>query len=117
MLVWYLGVQAERRVAVCRKIIKFVTFPDCMISRVHPHALIDIFCHKCFKPFLSMENFSERTTAIASVRLYECFIVYTRRAQNLEPGGHGIFFFTGATNIFRNIAIPFLTFKSIYQLT
>ena len=36
MLFWYLGVQAARRVAICRQITKFVIFPDWIIPRVHP---------------------------------------------------------------------------------
>lgn len=119
MLVWYICVQAARRVAVCRQIIKFVTFSDCIIPRVHLPAACPNrhFCQIVLKLSFAWKTSVNVQQAIASVHLSECFIVYTRRAQILESGGHGRFFFTGTTNIFRCIAIPFLTFKSMYQLT
>jgi len=94
MLVWYLGVQTARRVKVCRQIIKFVIFPECIIPRVHPRARIYISAITGLSLSFVWKTSVNVQQAIASVRLSECFIVYTRRAQILELGGHGqIFFF------------------------
>ena len=94
MLVWYLGVQTARRVKVCRQIIKFVIFPECIIPRVHPRARIYISAITGLSLSFIWKTSVNVQQAIASVRLSECFIVYTRRAQILELGGHGqIFFF------------------------